>query len=308
MNHFMFILVCILCDRNFKPENGRFDICKSLCETQKTGIEVTVRCTIILPFVAITSPPPFIQSCIGEQNVSLSMKKNHNVPHHAKQCRCRLAGVVTTTMLCMTRSSTAFSVPSSRLARHSPLFSTFEKEMKPTEETMGGSGWLGWMTAGGSKPRGSADVYMRDPEELGGVARSARYSSKDWWHNTVSLPSSGILRDISFPVVSMTSWATFISMLHMHLVNTGHLTAAKHMCVSSTAHSLMVSALGLLLVFRTNSAYQRFAVRKTGCAWNVPKWTLDLLTVIPSIFLGRTQNLGRYCQRIAQFIQNVHAL
>jgi hypothetical protein len=148
------------------------------------------------------------------------------------------------------------------LARKSPLFSSkLEKELIPTEETMGASGWLGWMTAGGSKPRGSSDVYMRDPEELGGVARSARYSSKDWWHNTISLPNSVILRDISFPVVSLTSWATFISMLHMHLVNTGHLTAAKHMCVSSTAHSLMVSALGLLLVFRTNSAYQRFAVR-----------------------------------------------
>ena len=30
------------------------------------------------------------------------------------------------------------------------------------------------------------------------------------------------------------------------------------MCIPPTAHSLMVSALGLLLVFRTNSAYQRF--------------------------------------------------
>lgn len=37
--------------------------------------------------------------------------------------------------------------------------------------------------------------------------------------------------------------------------------AAKHMCLPTTPHSLMVSALGLLLVFRTNSAYQRFAVR-----------------------------------------------
>jgi len=34
---------------------------------------------------------------------------------------------------------------------------------------------------------------------------------------------------------------------------------AQHMNLSSTPHSLLVSSLGLLLVFRTNSAYQKFA-------------------------------------------------
>lgn len=34
---------------------------------------------------------------------------------------------------------------------------------------------------------------------------------------------------------------------------------ARAMCISSKPHALLVSALGLLLVFRTNSAYQRFA-------------------------------------------------
>ncbi|KAL7532436.1 hypothetical protein ACHAXR_004624 [Thalassiosira sp. AJA248-18] len=34
---------------------------------------------------------------------------------------------------------------------------------------------------------------------------------------------------------------------------------ARHMCLPASQHSMMVSAMSLLLVFRTNSAYQRFA-------------------------------------------------
>jgi len=34
---------------------------------------------------------------------------------------------------------------------------------------------------------------------------------------------------------------------------------AGSLCIPTAPHSLMVSSLGLLLVFRTNSAYQRFA-------------------------------------------------
>ena len=42
------------------------------------------------------------------------------------------------------------------------------------------SGWLTWMVSG--RKRGSAEIKMRDPEELGGVPRSERYSSKYVFH------------------------------------------------------------------------------------------------------------------------------
>ena len=58
----------------------------------------------------------------------------------------------------------------------------------------------------------------------------------------------------------MASWATLISLIYKRLLVIKPL-AAKRMCLPTAPHSLMVSALGLLLVFRTNSAYQRFAVR-----------------------------------------------
>ena len=116
------------------------------------------------------------------------------------------------------------------------------------------SGWRNWMTTG----RKTSSLLYREPEELGGIARTDRYSSGDWFHNTITLPNSAILRAIRVPVVFMTSWATFLSILHRRLLQTNPI-AADIMCIPSTPHSLMVSALSLLLVFKTNSAYQRFA-------------------------------------------------
>lgn len=119
------------------------------------------------------------------------------------------------------------------------------------------SRWLRWMTGG--TPRGVAEVKMRDPPALGGVARSDRYAARDWLHNALSLPTSRILKSISFPVFSMTFWGMAISLLHRYLEMNGKQEIAAKLCIPIQPHSLMVSALGLLLVFRTNSAYQRFA-------------------------------------------------
>ena len=56
----------------------------------------------------------------------------------------------------------------------------------------------------------------------------------------------------------MSTWATFLSVVYMRLKHVNPL-AAENMCLPQAPHSLMVSALSLLLVFKTNSAYQRFA-------------------------------------------------
>lgn len=104
----------------------------------------------------------------------------------------------------------------------------------------------------------AAEIKMREAEELGGIPRSDRYSSSDWWHNTMSLPNSAILKAIRGPVLFMTLWAGILSVVHRRLllVNPG---AAELISIPLATHSLMVSALSLLLVFKTNSAYQRFA-------------------------------------------------
>lgn len=95
----------------------------------------------------------------------------------------------------------------------------------------------------------------------------------------------------------MTSWATVISLAYRHLLRTNPV-AAQRMCLPATPHSLMVSALGLLLVFRTNSAYQRFAVRARHVLPMIyPSVFLNLQPNAYSIpVIGGTKDLGRYCK------------
>ena len=90
-----------------------------------------------------------------------------------------------------------------------------------------------------------------------------RHSARDWIHNVASLPHSSILRDIRAPVLAVMGWSTVVSVVHRLLVTSANPVWAamgSKLQVGATAHSFLVSSLGLLLVFRTNSAYQRFAV------------------------------------------------
>eukprot|EP00904_Undaria_pinnatifida_P008434 jgi/Undpi1/4720/HiC_scaffold_18.g08073.m1 len=65
-----------------------------------------------------------------------------------------------------------------------------------------------------------------------------------------TLPTSVILHRIKHPLLAQTCWATAVSLVH---------AASRGMwSMSIKPHTLLGSALGLLLVFRTNAAYQRF--------------------------------------------------
>jgi predicted membrane chloride channel (bestrophin family) len=96
--------------------------------------------------------------------------------------------------------------------------------------------------------KAAASLPLSDPNDH-------RYSASDWLHNVYSIPRSTILRDIKAPVLTIFFWGIFVSLVHKILPA----SAAQLMCVTPTPHSFLMSALGLLLVFRTNTAYQRFA-------------------------------------------------
>jgi hypothetical protein len=98
-----------------------------------------------------------------------------------------------------------------------------------------------------------ASLYTSDSNDQ-------RYSASDWLHNIKTLPRSSILKEIKAPVLTITIWSFLVSLIYQFFVNVGMTGAAQRMCLSSKPHSFLVSALGLLLVFRTNSAYQRFTV------------------------------------------------
>ena len=121
------------------------------------------------------------------------------------------------------------------------------------------------------------------------VREPGRISAGDWRHNIINIPSSTILRDVRYPVSAVFAWATLWSVIHKWLtrvvtasslvesgggavLGTGLTTltlssrwvnvaawVGKKMWLPAVQHSMMVSAMSLLLVFRTNSAYQRFA-------------------------------------------------
>lgn len=92
-----------------------------------------------------------------------------------------------------------------------------------------------------------------------------RHSASDWLYNVRSFPQSKVLREIRNPVLAAAWWGFAVSVVHKicAISNSRCLNVlAAHMSIPGTAHSFLVSALGLLLVFRTNSAYQRFNVSR----------------------------------------------
>lgn len=91
----------------------------------------------------------------------------------------------------------------------------------------------------------------------------SRHSASDWLYNVFTLPRSSVLRDIRNPVVTIALWGALVSILQRIMAGSSSKVVSKFasdICIGSAPHSFLVSSLGLLLVFRTNSAYQRFNV------------------------------------------------
>lgn len=89
-------------------------------------------------------------------------------------------------------------------------------------------------------------IHWRRPSADSGI----RYSSNDWLVNFITAPLSFTLRRIRFHLLSNIA----VSCLAIHL----HSKYADKVSIPMTGHSLLGSSLGLLLSYRTNSAYGRF--------------------------------------------------
>ena len=83
---------------------------------------------------------------------------------------------------------------------------------------------------------------------------TVRYAAVDWARNLRTLPGSLILRRIKSPLLFNIAITFFICLLHATVKATGRVWPT----VIPLPHTLLSSALGLLLVFRTNAAYDRF--------------------------------------------------
>jgi len=91
----------------------------------------------------------------------------------------------------------------------------------------------------------SKNIHKRRPSADQGF----RYSSNDWLVNLLTTPLSYTLRRVRSHLIVNTA----ICFLALHLQKKG-----AQVKIPMTGHSLLGSSLGLLLGYRTNSAYARF--------------------------------------------------
>mmetsp|Transcript_26851 Transcript_26851/g.104222 ORF Transcript_26851/g.104222 Transcript_26851/m.104222 type:complete len:350 (-) Transcript_26851:392-1441(-) len=85
-----------------------------------------------------------------------------------------------------------------------------------------------------------------------GIARPERYTSSDWARNLTNLPRSAVLRRIQSHLLWNIFMAAAVGLAHE--VNQDFVLFH----LSTLPHMLLGTAASLLLVFRTNSAYDRF--------------------------------------------------
>lgn len=101
------------------------------------------------------------------------------------------------------------------------------------------------------EPRAEAVIIRKKRNPY--IPQAGRYKSTDWFANLWSLPTSSLLRRIKGPILCNTTVAMLVCAVHWALEPVGLFPA-----LTLTGHTLLGSALGLLLVFRTNTAYSRF--------------------------------------------------
>lgn len=102
------------------------------------------------------------------------------------------------------------------------------------------------------EPRSEAVVIRKKYNPF--IPQAARYRSVDWLASLRGIPRSSLLRRISGPLLwtTLNAWFTYLIFLQLTLLG------LPLPGIGVTVHSLLGSALGLLLVFRTNTAYSRF--------------------------------------------------
>lgn len=99
----------------------------------------------------------------------------------------------------------------------------------------------------------------------GGARRASSYDAKDWLRVLASWPSSFIIRRVMSPLCWISAWALVVAVGHRlgsdvwSVVLTHVLVASAPGAGVTKTLTLAGAALSLLLVFRTNTAYERYA-------------------------------------------------
>uniref|UniRef100_A0A7S3YA50 Bestrophin homolog n=1 Tax=Lotharella globosa TaxID=91324 RepID=A0A7S3YA50_9EUKA len=103
----------------------------------------------------------------------------------------------------------------------------------------------------GPRKNPADDVTLRSRKgELLAIPQAMRYKSSDWLRILAELPYSETLHRIASVLLTSVIWSSLVMVFHLyvHPIPT----------VQYTGPELLKSAMGYLLVFRTNAAYNRF--------------------------------------------------
>ena len=92
-----------------------------------------------------------------------------------------------------------------------------------------------------------------------GSRYASSYASRDWLRILASIRDSFVARRIASPLWILSGWAAAVSIAHRNCAAAAPwLGAAAPLQGVAGAMGYLGSALSLLLVFRTNTAYQRY--------------------------------------------------
>lgn len=114
-----------------------------------------------------------------------------------------------------------------------------------------------------------------------------RYASNDWFDCLLTLPSSRILKRTKSSIFFNTLWTTILVLVYKFL--------NVKFTFPAVVHSILGSTLSLLLVFRTNSSYDRF--------WEARKLWSNLVSVNRDLARLTYLHIDKsYHERIAKLI------
>lgn len=102
-------------------------------------------------------------------------------------------------------------------------------------------------------------------DETSTLSLTQDYDSSEWVHMLKSWPSSFVIRKIQAPLIQITAWSFFVALVHSYCKTLSidpcavvHLNSIGVSNGLLKVMNLIGSALSLLLVFRTNTAFTRF--------------------------------------------------
>ncbi len=111
------------------------------------------------------------------------------------------------------------------------------------------------------RPLANFDAWNAQLPAYAHIPPAPRYESNDWLRNLFNIFSSPMLHRVASHLIANVFFSVIVYVLFLKV------PAVKAACklLSPVAHSLTGAVLGLLLVFRTNSAYARFYDAR--CIW-----------------------------------------